>query len=152
MTEPQISDEAVEVAARVLWRDAVSNEYDYDWDTNADQFRNLARIALAAAVPLLHQQWEAKAKAIEPPNSASRAGEVGSEFAAKGDRYFFRGRVRHRTRQSIYDAFGRVAACGISANEMVWLGTGSQDEYEHLSTLPLCTRCARVEASAWVKP
>lgn len=82
-----------------------------------------------------------------PQTSESWAGDKGAEFAAKGDRYLPRGHVRHRTRQSIFEPLGRVAACGISATEMEWRGTGSQGEYEHLSSIPRCTRCIRVEAS-----
>jgi hypothetical protein len=73
------------------------------------------------------------------------AGDKGAEFAAKGDRYLPRGRVRHRTRQIIFESFTLVAACGISASVYYWRGTGSQDEYERLSRIPRCTRCLAVE-------
>jgi hypothetical protein len=41
-------DERVEPVARVLWR-IDSSEYDYDWESNADTYRDEAREVLAAA-------------------------------------------------------------------------------------------------------
>ena len=74
------------------------------------------------------------------------AGDKGAEFALKGDRYLPRGGVRHRTRPDFMETSTRVAACGLSASEYSWRGTGSQDEYERLCRIPRCANCIKAES------
>jgi hypothetical protein len=72
-------------------------------------------------------------------------GDRGAELAGKGDRYLPRGGVRHRTRPNFLEPSTLVAACGRSASEAYWLGTGTQDEYERLAGMPRCVHCIAVE-------
>ncbi len=77
--------------------------------------------------------------------AAAWAGEKGAEFALKGDRYLPRGGVRHRTRPNFLEPATLTAACGIAASASYWRGTGSQDEYERLFSIPRCSNCIAAE-------
>jgi hypothetical protein len=78
-------------------------------------------------------------------SEVANMGDLGAIFALRGDRYLPRGGVRHRTRPNFLEPSTLVAACGTSASASYWRGTGSQDEYEHLASIPRCTRCISVE-------
>ena len=76
--------------------------------------------------------------------SESPAGSIGAALALKGDRYLHpRSWVRHRTRPNLFEPNRLVSACGLSAQESNWLGTGAQEEYERLAGMPLCRNCTR---------
>ncbi len=64
-------------------------------------------------------------------------GERGSLLAGEGWRYTRRGWARHKI-GSNWDSL-----CGLDLAEDEWHGTGTQDEYERLASLPKCTRCMR---------
>jgi hypothetical protein len=58
------------------------------------------------------------------------------------DRFYLpRGTVAHYLADYLGQRSGR-SLCGISVwLSENWLGTGSQREYEHAASLPLCKRC-----------
>lgn len=85
------------------------------------------------------QNESQRREAIE--RSRSWMGLRGAELALKGDRYFPRVGVRHRTHPNFLEPATLVAACGLSASASYWRGTGSQDEYERLAAIPRCLRC-----------
>lgn len=69
-------------------------------------------------------------------------GERGSLLAGEGWRYTPRGQVRHYTATS--GGF-RASACAlISDNPKYWRGTGTQEEYERLTSLPKCLNCEAI--------
>jgi hypothetical protein len=72
-------------------------------------------------------------------------GDIGALFALKGDRYLPRGGVRHRTTPNFLEPATLTAACGIAESATYWRGTGSQEEYERLASIPRCTRCIHAE-------
>lgn len=52
-----------------------------------------------------------------------------------------RGRVKHAVG---HGDVSRRAECGLEVyNSSYWFGTGSQDEYDKLESLPECKRCLR---------
>lgn len=60
-------------------------------------------------------------------------------------RYTFNGRVRHALRKSA----DHIAICGAAPSLFYdWYGTGSQEEYERVESLPDCARCTRLLRSS----
>jgi hypothetical protein len=64
--EATVTTERVEKVARKLWEQARS-EYDYDWDSNRDQFLEQARVILAVldAVPVTDPGQELMYPAVQ---------------------------------------------------------------------------------------
>lgn len=68
----------------------------------------------------------------------STLGERGNLLAGEGWRYTKLGHLRHMLETRIYN----VSLCGMERE--AWLGTGTQNEYEKLASLPKCTKCMRI--------
>lgn len=68
-------------------------------------------------------------------------GERGELLTNEGWRYTRRGAVRHLTRTNLFDSNARSSHCGIGADHSWWFGTGSQEEYERIASLPKCLTC-----------
>ncbi len=69
-------------------------------------------------------------------------GERGSLLAGEGWRYVFSGGVRHYITGTVSPRCNSV--CGVTPGFFDdWRGTGRQDEYERLASLPKCLRCMR---------
>lgn len=65
-------------------------------------------------------------------------GERGNLLAGEGWRYTWDGQTRHKVKD------WQSSQCGLHLFEEDWFGTGSQDEYERLASLPKCRHCMRV--------
>lgn len=89
MTAAVNMTEAVEDVAALLWRDA-SQEYDYDWEPNAESFRSQARKLIKAMIPHIEsvetpvaQPPEAVAEMIDDAFLAGHTqARLGAGFAA----------------------------------------------------------------------
>ena len=69
-------------------------------------------------------------------------GERGNLLAGEGWRYTGpKGRVRHKMAGGCAPWSGWTL-CGLGGYQ--WFGTGSQDEYERLASLPTCLSCVRI--------
>jgi len=73
-------------------------------------------------------------------------GERGSLLAGEGWRYSGpRGGVRHLLKYNRYS----TSWCGLTANHAsYWYGTGTQEEYEKLASLPKCLACERAHQAS----
>jgi hypothetical protein len=69
-------------------------------------------------------------------------GERGNLLAGEGWRYTGNGSVRHFLPNRPHTA-AWTAWCGLWMAEEFWRGTGSQEEYERLASLPKCLTCMR---------
>lgn len=77
---------------------------------------------------------------------SAKPGDVGARLAEDGWRYLRGGRVRHLLYTSPYEWKLDAVLCGKAAMPDNWHGTGSQEEYEKLASLPICASCLRAGA------